>query len=85
MLPGPFEAPTIPLPTYIPPLVMWLLILGAGVGIAIALFRVFVVEPDERVNAFLIFLLALVVVFLTYLALMNGPEIVVWIRRGFRR
>lgn len=85
MLPGPFEAPIIPLPTYISPLVMWLLILGAGVGIAIALFRVFVVEPDERVNAFLVFLLALVVVFLTYLALMNGPEIVAWVRRGFRR
>lgn len=85
MLPGPFEAPIIPLPTYIPPLIMWLLILGAAVGIAIALFRVFVVEPDERVSAFLVFLLALVVVILAYLILMNGPQIIFWIQRQFRR
>jgi hypothetical protein len=85
MLPGPFEAPVIPLPTYIPPLIMWLLILASAVGIFIAFFRVFVVEPDERVSAFLVFLLALVVVFLAYLVLMNGPEIVLWVRRGFRR
>ncbi len=64
---------------------MWLIILGAAVGVAIALFRVFAVEPEERVNALLVFVLVLVVVFLAYLALMNGPEVIAWARRGFRR
>ncbi len=86
MLPGPFQSPIhIPLPTYIPPLVMWLVILGAAVGLAIALFRVFAVEPDERVNALLVFLLVLVVIILTYLALMNGPAIVIWLRNTIGR
>jgi hypothetical protein len=82
MLPGPFQAPPFPgLPSFISPLVMWLLILGAAVGVAIAFFRVFVAESDERVNAFLVFLLVITVVFAAYLLLMNWYDIIAWFQR----
>jgi len=82
MLPGPFQTPPIHgLPTYIPPVILWLLILGAAVGVLITLYRVFVAAPGERVNNFLIFLLVLVVIVLVYLVLLNGPTIAAWFNR----
>ncbi len=85
MLPGPFRVPPFPgLPSYIPPVILWLLLLGAAVAIVITLFRFLVAESSERTNAFLIFLLVLVVVMLVYLGLMNGLEIAAWFQRTFK-
>ena len=82
MLPGPFQAPSLPgLPTYIPPLLFWLLVLAAAVAILISLYRFFVAEPSERVNAVRLFFVVILVVLFGYLALMNGPEIAAWFRR----
>ena len=82
MLPGPFQAPPIPgFPTFISPMVMWLLILGAAVGVAIAFFRVIVAESDERVNAFLVFLVVIACIFGAYLLMMNWYEIIAWFRQ----
>lgn len=86
MLPGPFQAPPFQgIPSYISPLVMWLLILGAAVAVVITLFRFLVAEREERINSLLVFLLTLVLIFVAYFALMNGPEIAAWFKRVVQR
>lgn len=86
MLPGPFQAPPFAgIPSYMPPLVMWLLILGAAVAVVITFFRVLVAEPGERINNFLVFLLTVVLIFIAYLAIMNGPAIAAWIKSTIGR
>jgi hypothetical protein len=82
MLPGPFQAPPIHgLPTYIPPLILWLLILGAAVAVLITFFRIFVAEPGERINNFLIFLLVLVIIGVVFVGVLKGPFFVNWFIR----
>ncbi len=82
MLPGPFHAPPIHgLPTYVPPIILWLLLLGAAVAVLITLFRVFVAEPGERINNLLVFILVLVIIVIVYLGLLNGPTIAAWFNR----
>lgn len=82
MLPGPFQAPPFAgIPSFMPPLVMWLLILGAAVAVVITFFRWLVAESGDRTNNFLVFLLTIVLIFVAYLAIMNGPEIAAWFKR----
>jgi len=87
MLPGPFQFPSFPgiPPSYMPPLVFWLLVLGTVVVIVITLYRFLVAEPDERISSFLVFLLVLALAVIGFFAIMNGPAIAVWFRKVINR
>ncbi len=82
MLPGPLQLPKLPpLPFNIPPLLLWVIILGVAVLLAVTFFKFIFAEPGERINSFFIFFLALLGVVGLYFLLIYAPEITGFFRR----
>lgn len=82
MLPGEFVMPVFHnLPYYLSQSVAWILLVIAGLILGVTFFRVLSARSSERTSRLLGFIFAVIIVFIGYVIIMNGPALGVILRR----
>lgn len=82
MLPGQFVMPVLHnLPYYLPQSVAWILLVVAGLIVGVTFFRVLFARSSERTSRLMGFIFAIIIVFIFYVIIMNGPALGVILRR----